>query len=112
MLNEQGFGLDTQLTARILASGVRPYEVPVSYNSRTHEEGKKIEWRHGVESLAILWRERLHVRKGPNWHHSSRDVARRMRTDARTLLIAHERSRSTPPNSNLTIVVTDAKQVV
>jgi glycosyltransferase involved in cell wall biosynthesis len=58
-LTEFGFGLDTQVTARLLRSGVRPFEVPVSYYSRSHEEGKKITWRDGVSCLWILVRTRL-----------------------------------------------------
>jgi glycosyltransferase involved in cell wall biosynthesis len=62
-LTETGFGLDTQVTARILLSGVRPFEVPVSYYSRSHEEGKKINWRDAVKCLWILVRTRLAGRK-------------------------------------------------
>lgn len=62
-LTETGFGLDTQVTARILLSGVRPFEVPVSYYSRSHEDGKKINWRDAVKCLWILVRTRLAGRK-------------------------------------------------
>lgn len=58
-LNEQGFGLDTEIVAHLLRSGVRPYEVAVSYLGRTVEEGKKISWRDGVECLRILARIRF-----------------------------------------------------
>lgn len=58
-LRERGFGLDTEVTARILKQGIRPFEVPVSYHSRSAREGKKITWRDGVRSLAILLRVRL-----------------------------------------------------
>jgi glycosyltransferase involved in cell wall biosynthesis len=58
-LTESGFGLDTELTARLLRSGVRPFEVPVSYHSRSREHGKKITWRDGVGCLAVLTRVRL-----------------------------------------------------
>ena len=54
-LLEDGFGLDTQLTARLLRSGVRPYEVPISYRARSAAEGKKISWTDGVECLMILF---------------------------------------------------------
>jgi hypothetical protein len=47
----------------ILLSGVRPFEVPVSYYSRSHEEGKKINWRDAVRCLWILIRTRLAGRK-------------------------------------------------
>lgn len=53
-LIENGFGLDTQLTARLLRAGVRPYEVPISYRARSAAEGKKITWTDGVECLSIL----------------------------------------------------------
>ncbi len=53
-LTEDGFGLDTELTARLLRAGVRPFEVPVSYNGRSMSEGKKISWQDGVRCIAIL----------------------------------------------------------
>jgi len=62
-LTETGFGLDTQVTAMMLLSGVRPFEVPVSYYSRSHEEGKKINWRDAVWCLWILIRTRMAGRK-------------------------------------------------
>jgi dolichol-phosphate hexosyltransferase len=62
-LTETGFGLDTQITAMLLLTGVRPFEVPVSYYSRSHEEGKKINWRDAVRCLWILIRTRLRGRK-------------------------------------------------
>lgn len=58
-LQQDGFGLDTELTARLLARGLRPYEVPIGYKARSHEEGKKITWRDGVESLWILAKVRV-----------------------------------------------------
>ena len=62
-LTEMGFGLDTQVTAMMLLSGVRPFEVPVSYYSRSHEQGKKINWRDAVRCLWILIRTRVAGRK-------------------------------------------------
>jgi glycosyltransferase involved in cell wall biosynthesis len=54
-----GFGMEAQVTARLLKSGFRPYEVPISYRARSREEGKKLTWRDGVEALWILGRERV-----------------------------------------------------
>ncbi len=62
-LSESGFGLDTEMTAALLRSGIRPYEVPVTYNGRTASEGKKISWRDGVDCLRLLATARL--RKAP-----------------------------------------------
>jgi glycosyltransferase involved in cell wall biosynthesis len=56
---ETGFGLDTEITALLLRQGVRPFEVPVSYYSRSHAQGKKITWRDALQCLRILIRERL-----------------------------------------------------
>ena len=58
-LAQQGFGLDTELTAMMLRAGVRPYEVPITYNGRTLEEGKKIGWRDGWACLRILLTVRM-----------------------------------------------------
>lgn len=59
MLSQTGFGLDTELTAKLLRAGVRPYEVPVTYYGRTFGEGKKITWRDGLECLRILMIARI-----------------------------------------------------
>jgi glycosyltransferase involved in cell wall biosynthesis len=65
-LKQNGFGLDSELTAELLGRGIRPYEVPISYKARSHEEGKKITWKDGVHSLMVLtavrWRRRKHLK--------------------------------------------------
>ena len=61
-LREAGFGLDTEMTALLLKHGVRPFEVPVSYYSRSHAQGKKISWRDAVACVRILFRVRLRSR--------------------------------------------------
>ncbi len=61
-LAEGGFGLDTEVTARLLRCGIRPLEVPVSYHGRSVSEGKKITWRDGLACLAVLARIRVQHR--------------------------------------------------
>lgn len=61
-LTEGGFGLDTEMTARLLRCGIRPLEVPVSYHGRSVSEGKKITWRDGVACLAVMARVRVQHR--------------------------------------------------
>jgi dolichol-phosphate hexosyltransferase len=56
---ETGFGLDTEMTAKLLRAGVRPFEVPISYHGRSASEGKKITWRDGFSCLRILMGQRL-----------------------------------------------------
>src|ERR1700751_949628 len=60
-LTENRFGLETELTAMLLARGVRPYEVPIHYKARSREEGKKLTWGDGVEATGI--RRRVRVKK-------------------------------------------------
>ena len=54
-----GFGMEAELTGKLLRAGYRPYEVPISYKARSREPGKKLTWRDGVEAVWILLRERL-----------------------------------------------------
>jgi glycosyltransferase involved in cell wall biosynthesis len=58
-----GFGLEAEVTAKVLARGIRPFEVPITYKARSREEGKKLTWRDGVEALWILGRERARGRR-------------------------------------------------
>jgi glycosyltransferase involved in cell wall biosynthesis len=53
-LTEDGFGLDTEITAKLLARGIFPFEMPVSYHSRSVANGKKITWRDGVRCVQVL----------------------------------------------------------
>jgi glycosyltransferase involved in cell wall biosynthesis len=74
-LQEQGFGLDTEITAQVLKLGYRPFEVPISYHSRTHAQGKKLKWRDGVACIAILLRVRFSAeRSGHRRRMRSRSV--------------------------------------
>jgi glycosyltransferase involved in cell wall biosynthesis len=54
-----GFGMEAEVTGKMLRSGVRPYEVPISYKARSREDGKKLTWKDGVEAIWILTRERF-----------------------------------------------------
>jgi hypothetical protein len=68
-LAEDGFGLDTELTAKLLRSGIRPFEVPVTYHSRSAEQGKKLTSRHGLECLTVLLRERARPQRPRQREH-------------------------------------------
>jgi glycosyltransferase involved in cell wall biosynthesis len=58
-IRSDGFGMEAEITAKLLSRGVRPYEVPISYRARGREDGKKITWWDGVEALWIMVRIRL-----------------------------------------------------
>lgn len=63
-IQETGFGMEAEVTAKLLKRRIRPYEVPITYKARTREAGKKLTWRDGVEALWILTKIRL-SRSGP-----------------------------------------------
>jgi glycosyltransferase involved in cell wall biosynthesis len=58
-LRARRFDFEPEITAKILKRGHRIYEVPISYNGREWEEGKKITWRDGVIAMWILFRYRF-----------------------------------------------------
>jgi glycosyltransferase involved in cell wall biosynthesis len=62
-IKSRGFGMEAEVTGKLLRRRVRPYEVPISYRARSREEGKKITWKDGVEALWILTRERMRRRR-------------------------------------------------
>ena len=58
-LESNGFGIEPELTAKIFKRGYRVYEVPITYDGRGYEEGKKITWRDGVVALWVLIKYRF-----------------------------------------------------
>jgi glycosyltransferase involved in cell wall biosynthesis len=58
-LQSDGFGIEAELTGKLLKMRERIFEVPISYKARGREEGKKIQWTDGVAALWILLRIRL-----------------------------------------------------
>jgi glycosyltransferase involved in cell wall biosynthesis len=58
-LRSDGFGIEPELTAKIFKRGYRVYEVPITYDGRGYDEGKKIGWRDGVVALWVLLRYRF-----------------------------------------------------
>jgi len=58
-LDSPGFGIEPELTAKIFKRNYRVYEVPITYDGRGYEDGKKITWRDGVVALWILLKYRF-----------------------------------------------------
>jgi glycosyltransferase involved in cell wall biosynthesis len=58
-LRSNGFGIEPELTAKIFKRGYRVYEVPITYDGRGYEDGKKIGWRDGVVALWVLLKYRF-----------------------------------------------------
>ena len=62
-IRSAGFGMEAEVTGKLLVRDIRPFEVPISYKARSREEGKKLTWKDGVEALWILSRERAKGRQ-------------------------------------------------
>ena len=69
ILEENRFGIEPEIVAKIAHTGARIYEVAISYHGRTYAEGKKIGWKDGFSALRCilkygLWRRTFAARKG------------------------------------------------
>ncbi len=53
-IEEDRFGVEPELTAKVAALGCRIYEVGISYSGRSYSEGKKIGWRDGMHALVAI----------------------------------------------------------
>jgi glycosyltransferase involved in cell wall biosynthesis len=58
-LQADGFEFCPEVTSKVLRRGVKIHEVPISYQPRSLEEGKKISWRDGLQAIWTLVRHRL-----------------------------------------------------
>jgi len=53
-IEENRFGFEPEITAKVAKSGCRIYEVGISYSGRTYDEGKKIGWKDGVRAMYCI----------------------------------------------------------
>jgi SAM-dependent methyltransferase len=51
VIEEDRFGVEPELTAKIAALGCRTYEIGISYHGRSYAEGKKTGWKDGVRAV-------------------------------------------------------------
>jgi glycosyltransferase involved in cell wall biosynthesis len=58
-IEEDRFGFEPEITAKVARLGCRVYEVGISYSGRTYSEGKKIGWRDGVRALWCILKYNL-----------------------------------------------------
>ena len=58
-VKSDGFGMEAEVTGKLLRAGIRPYEVAITYAARSRADGKKLTWKDGVEAIWILVRERI-----------------------------------------------------
>lgn len=58
-LRRVSFDIEPEITAKLLLAGHKIVEVPISYNPRREDEGKKIRWTDGLDALYTLFRCRF-----------------------------------------------------
>lgn len=58
-IKSKRFNFEPEITAKILKSGLKITEVPITYKGRSHSEGKKITWRDGISALYTLIKYRF-----------------------------------------------------
>jgi glycosyltransferase involved in cell wall biosynthesis len=58
-IEENRFGFEPEITAKLAKMDVRIYEIGISYSGRTYKEGKKIGWRDGFSALRCILKYNL-----------------------------------------------------
>lgn len=58
-IEENRFGFEPELTAKVAKGKWRIYEMPISYFGRTYEEGKKIGWKDGMRAIVCIMKYNL-----------------------------------------------------
>lgn len=58
-IEENRFGFEPEITAKVSKLDVRIYEVGISYSGRTYKEGKKIGWKDGISALRCILKYNL-----------------------------------------------------
>ena len=53
------FGIEPEITAKVALNRFRMFEVPINYNGRGYDEGKKINWKDGVAALWFIFKYRF-----------------------------------------------------
>lgn len=58
-IEEDHFGFEPEITAKVARLGVSIYEVAISYSGRTYAQGKKVNWRDGFSALRCIFKYNL-----------------------------------------------------
>jgi len=58
-IEENRFGFEPEITAKVAKTGCRIYEVGISYYGRTYQEGKKIGWKDGFRAIYCILKYNL-----------------------------------------------------
>ena len=55
-LQQNRFGFEPEVTAKLTKRGIKILEVPIAYDPRKHDEGKKIGWRDGLQAIRCIFK--------------------------------------------------------
>lgn len=58
-LESNRFGIEPEIAAKVARNRLHMFEVPINYNGRSYEEGKKITWRDGLAALWFIFKYRF-----------------------------------------------------
>jgi len=83
-VEESRFGFEPEITAKVAKAGSRVFEVGISYNGRTYEEGKKIGWRDGVRAVYVIVKYNLFRSNKGSWKGNIQESISSKRSKART----------------------------
>src|SRR6266536_4383478 len=83
-IEENRFGFESEITAKVAKARYRVFEVGISYNGRTYEEGKKIGWRDGVRAVYVIVKYNLFRRNKELWKGNTQESTSSKRSKART----------------------------
>jgi glycosyltransferase involved in cell wall biosynthesis len=84
VIEEDRFGFEPEITAKVAKSGCRVFEVGISYNGRTYEEGKKIGWQDGVRAIYAIIKYNLFSGKTAAWKANTPEATSSQRSKAPT----------------------------
>jgi glycosyltransferase involved in cell wall biosynthesis len=82
-IEENRFGFEPEITAKVAKMGCRIYEVGISYYGRTYNEGKKIGWKDGVRALVCIIKYNL-FRSNAQYYNRHLRYLTQMATDLPT----------------------------
>src|SRR6476660_2888010 len=82
-IEENRFGFEPEITAKVAKAGCRVFEVGISYNGRTYEQGKKIGWRDGMRAVYVIVKYNLFRRNKGLWRGTQESTSSN-RSKART----------------------------
>jgi glycosyltransferase involved in cell wall biosynthesis len=74
VIEEDRFGFEPEITAKVARGGYRLFEVGISYSGRTYEEGKKIGWRDGFRAIYAIVKYNLFSRQQKSWNQNTQEL--------------------------------------